>query len=109
MLSSGWASGDQAYSNRDEGDAGPTLQAHVLMQPEDGEQRHEYVADGGGGENIRKIGERQGGHVTGHECEQEDNSEYHPWIRKRREYLAEMMDVDGSDIFHAACQERISD
>jgi len=109
MLRARRASGDQAYPHSDQRDAGPALQADVLMQPEYGEQSHEDVADSSGGKDIREISEGKRGHVAGHESQQEENSEYHPGICKRRENMTEVMDIDGSDIFHAARQKRISD
>ena len=108
MFGAGWASGYQAYADNDEGDTGPALQADVLMQPEDGDQRHEYVADGGGGKHVGEIGEGKRGHVAGHEAQQEKDSEDDPRIGEGSEHVGEMMKVDGPHVPHAARQERIS-
>jgi len=108
MLGAGWASGDEANANGDERNAGPPLQADVLMQPEAGEQRHDHITEGGGGKDVGKIGKRKRSHVAGHEAEQAEDSNDDPGIGKGEENVREMVNVDGSDILHAARQERIS-
>ena len=74
MLGAGWASGDHANPDHDEGHADPTLRANVLMQPEDGEQDHDDIANGGGGENVCEVGKGERGHVARHEGEKKNNS-----------------------------------
>jgi hypothetical protein len=44
------------------------------MQPEDGEQDHDDIANGGGGENVCEIGKGERSHVARHEGEKKKNS-----------------------------------
>ncbi len=80
----------------------------VLMQPEAGEQRHDDIADGRGGEDVGEIGKGKRRHVAGHEAEQAKDSDDDPGIGEGGKNVRDVVNVNGSDILHAARQERIS-
>src|SRR5580698_11041728 len=108
MFGAGRASSDYANPDHDEGDAGPALRANMLVQPENGEQDHEDVADRGRGENVREVGERERSHVAEHEGEEKENSYDDKRVRQRGEDMSEMVNVDRVGVLHATREECVS-
>lgn len=108
MLGARWASGDHANANNDEGDAGPALRADVLMQPEDGKQHHDDIADGSSGQNVGEIGKGERRHVTEHERQQKKDSYDDKRVREHRKDIGQMVNVDGAGVLHPARQKGIS-
>jgi hypothetical protein len=109
MLGPVRASGDQTDAHGDECNANPALGAHMLIEPEAGEQCHEYISDGGGWKNKSEIGKRECSHVAGHEAQQTKDSYDHPWIAESAQNMREMVNVYGTNVFHATGQECVSD
>ena len=108
ILGARWTSGDQANTDHDEGDTGPALRANVLMQPKDGEQCHDDVADGGRRHNVGEVGKGESGHVAGHEGKKTNDSDEDERIGKSGEDVDNMVNVYGADMLHSACEEGIS-
>jgi len=49
----------KAYTDGDEGDAGPAFERNGFMEPEAGEEGDDYIAECGCGENEREISPRK--------------------------------------------------
>ena len=109
MLGAGWASGDHPNPDNDEGDAGPALRANVLMQPEDGKQDQDDIANGGSGHHVGEIGKGERNHVARHEGEEENDSEYDKRIGHGGENFSDVLNVDGVGVLHAAREEGVAD
>ena len=68
------AAGDEAYGTDDEGDAGPAVEAEVLVQPEAAEEGDDDVAEGGGGHDEGEVGPGERGHIAGEEADEQDDA-----------------------------------
>ena|SRR5277367_1202209 len=109
MLGAGGASGDESYGADDEQDAGPTGEAEVLVQPEAAEERDDHVAEGGGGHDEGEVGPGERRHVAGEEADEERDSRDDPGVGERVKEKAEVMEIDGAYLGHAARQESVAD
>ena len=78
------------------------------MQPEATEERDDHVAEGGGGHDKGEVGPGERGHVAGKEADEEDDAEIDEGIEESVPEQAEVVDVDGPDLGHAAGEQGVA-
>ena len=100
---------DEADGGGDEEDADPAGEGEVLVQPEAAEEGDDDVAEGRGGHDEGEVGPGEGGHVAGKEADEQDNADVDEGVEERVPEQAEVVDVDGTDLSHAAREQGVSD
>ena len=79
------------------------------MQPETAEQRDHNVAERSRGHDEGQIRPRERGHVAGEENNQQNDADVYVQVEERVEEQREVMEIDSTDLFHAAGEERVSE
>ncbi len=92
----------------DEGDAGPSGQGQLFMQPEAAKKSDDDVTESSGGHNKSEIGPTERGCVTGEEADEQDDAGVDEGIEEGVPEQAEMMEVDLTDLFHAAGEQGVA-
>src|SRR6185437_80334 len=101
--------GDEANGGGDEENADPAGDGEVLVKPEAAEEGDDDVAERGGGHDEGEVGPGEGGHVAGEEADEQDDAEVDEGVEERVPEEAEVMEVDGADLGHAAGQQSVAD
>ena len=109
MLGAGGGVGDEADGGGDEEDAEPAGEGEVLVQPETAEEGDDDVAEGGGGHDEGEVGPGERGHVAGEEADEQEDAEVDEGIEEGVPEEAEVMEVDGADLGHAAGEQGVAD
>lgn len=78
------------------------------MQPEAAEERDDDVAEGGGGHDEGEVGPGERSHVAGEKEDEEDDSGIDEGVEERVPEEAEVIEVDGADLGHAAGEESVA-
>jgi hypothetical protein len=109
VFGAGRGVGDEADGGGNEKDADPAVDGEVLVQPEAAEERDDDVAEGGGGHYEGEVCPGERGHVAGEEADEQDDADVDEGVEERVPEQAEVVEVDGADLGHAAGEQGITD
>jgi len=103
-----WAGGHEAHAGGDERNAKPARRRDDFMQTEVANQSDEHIGERGGRQHISEVCPRQGGHVTGEEGEQEEDSHCYPRIEDGQQQTGKVVEGKTAEVFHAASEQGIT-
>src|ERR1700733_7053615 len=109
MFGAGGAAGDKANSADDEEDAGPAVEAEVLVQSEAAEEGDDNVSECSGGHDEGEVGPGESDHIAGKESDEQHDAGDDVRVRQGVEEKAEVVEIDGADLRHAAGEEGVAD
>jgi hypothetical protein len=109
VLGTGGAAGYEADGADDEGDAEPAGEGELFVQPVTADERDDDWAEGRGGHDEGEVGPAEGGGVGSEEADEEDDADIDVGVEESVKEEAEVVDVDGADLVHAALEEGVSD
>ena len=104
----GGSGSDETYTSGNERDAQPASGRDNFMQTEVANESDEDIGEGGGGKHVGEVGPGKRGHVTGKECEQEEDARGDPGMDDGEQQSGEVVEGDIADFFHAASQQGIA-
>jgi hypothetical protein len=109
VLGAGGAAGYEADGADDEGDAEPAGERELLVQPVAADEGDDHRAKGCGGHDEGEVGPAERCCIGGEEADEEEDAEVDVGVEEGVPEEAEVVDVDGADLVHAALEERVAD